>query len=349
MKLLQFALAVAPFAFAFAASKSALADNATRVSGPHTHENLAVYFIHGPSAEGKAPLTLQEAFDKGGVEVSETGTVSELMIENLGADEIFIQSGDIVKGGRQDRVLTTTLVLPPKSGKVPIAAFCVEQGRWSARGTESVAAFSSTMESMPSRAAKLAMKTPRPMRSSGDVIGIGEDSRGASRQGEVWRSVSETQGKLSGALGVEMAAPDSETSLQLSLENTDLKKARGGYIDALEPKGAADGDVLGYVFAVNGKVNGADVYPSNALFRKMWPKMLAAGVTEAIGEKSGEKIEPLATDKVAEFLAAAEKGKQHEDEVAKLMRIETRDAPQAIYVEAKGRDDRWVHRNYVAK
>ena len=46
-----------------------------------------------------------------------------------------------MKGGRQDRVVTVSFLLPPKSGKVPLASFCVEQGRWSARGTEKSAHF----------------------------------------------------------------------------------------------------------------------------------------------------------------------------------------------------------------
>ena len=122
--------------------------------------NLAVYFVHGVSAGGAIPLTLQEALAKGSVQVVETGRVNELQIENTGSEEVFIQAGDIVKGGRQDRVLTVSFVLPPKSGQVPIASFCVEQGRWSARGKEDQFKFSSAHEAMPSRAALLAMITP---------------------------------------------------------------------------------------------------------------------------------------------------------------------------------------------
>ncbi len=350
MKILQFALAVAPFGFAFAAAKTAHAENGPRVSGPISHDNLTVYFLHGPSAEGAVPLTLQEALAKDSVRVSETGDVNELVIENLGSEDIFIQSGDIVKGGRQDRVLTTTLVLPPKSGKTPVAAFCVEQGRWAARGAENVAAFAFSSDTIPSREAKLAMKAPRAAPAERALpAGQGNRDDGASRQGEVWRSVSQTQTKLSANLAAAVAAPASETSLQLSLENESLQKARAAYVSTLEEKGGAEGDIVGYVFAVNGKINGADLYPSNALFRKMWPKMLAAGVTEAIGERDGEKSAAPPVEKIAEFLAAAEKGGRHEEEIAKLMRIETRDAPEALFVESKGRDGRWTHRNYVAK
>ena len=131
------------------------------ISGPFTYGNLALYFVHRASAPGPVPLTLQEGMAKGTVRVVETGSVNELKIENSGDEDVFIQSGDIVKGGsRQHRVLTVSFVLPKKSGEVPVASYCVEHGRWSARGGESAALFASSADSLPSRAAKLAMKAP---------------------------------------------------------------------------------------------------------------------------------------------------------------------------------------------
>ena len=127
-----------------------------------SHANLAVYFVHGVSAGGAVPLTLQEALAKGSVQVIETGRVNELQIENTGSEQVFIQAGDIVKGGKQDRVLTVSFLLPANSGRLPIASFCVEQGRWSARGKEDQAKFSSAGEAMPSRSALLAMAAPPP-------------------------------------------------------------------------------------------------------------------------------------------------------------------------------------------
>ncbi len=275
--------------------RAAQAEEAPRISGPFTHQNLSVYFVHGKSATGPVPLTLQEALDKGAVEVIETGSVNELQIRNKGNTEIFIQSGDIVKGGRQDRVVTVSFLLPAKSGKVPLASFCVEQGRWSPRGTESSAQFSSSAESMPSREAKLAMKAPlaaapaplevsksnarRQSASAGDETG--------ERQRKVWDEVAKTQTKLSGGVKEKINSAVSESSLQLALENEKLKASRGDYIKALENQGTSGDDIVGYVFAVNGRINSADLYPSNALFRKMWSKLLAASVTEAIGETTG--------------------------------------------------------------
>ena len=181
-----------------------------RVSGPVIHDNLAIYLVHGKSAAGPVPLTLDEALAKRTVKVHETGHVNELQIENLGNDEVFVQSGDIVKGGQQDRVLTVSLLLPPKSGRIPIASFCVEQGRWTARGKEDVKTFATASTAIPSREAKIAMKAPVPASAGTGQVnplsGISpqrlaiarnyaaEDT--SLRQQEVWRKVRSVQEKL---------------------------------------------------------------------------------------------------------------------------------------------------------
>src|SRR5438105_12830343 len=152
-------VALAALSLALLTLGAARADD-YRVSGPVVPENLAIYLIHGKSAAGPVPLTLDEALARRSVKVHETGNVNELQIENLGMDEVFVQSGDIVKGGQQDRVLTVSLILPPKSGRVPIASFCVEQGRWTARGREDVKTFATASAVVPSREAKIAMKAP---------------------------------------------------------------------------------------------------------------------------------------------------------------------------------------------
>ncbi len=62
--------------------------------------------------------------------------------------------------------------------------------------------------------------------------------------------------------------------------------------NALKAKGEAGDDIVGYVFAVNGKLNSADVYPSNGLFRKMWGKLLTASAIEAIGHRNAPNVAP---------------------------------------------------------
>jgi hypothetical protein len=336
---LPLAASAAMLAFGFAANAST--PEAYRVSGPFVHENLAIYFVHGKRGEGPVPLTLEEALQKGAVRVHETSNVNQLEIENLAGEEVFVQVGDIVKGGKQDRVLTVSLALPPRSGRVPIASFCVEQGRWTARGAESAEQFSSSPSAMPSRTAKIAIH--------GLPAADPRLESVATRQGEVWRSVAETQNRLSANLAAPVAAMQSRTSLQLSLENEKLAAARAAYIKALSVAGEGETDIVGFAFAVNGKVNSADVYPSNGLFRKMWQKLLAASATEAIGEKNGTPGTPPDQKAVLAFLDAAQAGKASVKDVGGRVRLETREAPAALYYEAARPDGVWMHRNYLAR
>ncbi len=362
----------APFTIGLA--RDAKADDPPRISGPAIHDNLAVYFIHGRSAPGPAPLTLREAMEAGKVVVHETGSVNALAIENTGTDEVFIQAGDIVKGGQQDRVLTVSFLVPPKSGRLAIGAYCVEQGRWAARGGEDVKKFASSDKSLPSREAKLAMlapakppaaaPVPTPSASAGaspDIaqrsnlgIAAGRTARdpgdSGSRQSEMWQSVARAQSKLSANVGANVAAAASASSLQLSLENAKLAEARNAYVAALKPSGETAEDIVGYVVAITGKVVGGDVYSSNALFRKMWAKQLDAAATEAIGEKNSPATAAPGIDAITAFLARAEAGKTSQADIAGTTQIrETRDADQALLAETRKSTGGFIHRAYLAR
>src|SRR5436190_1060027 len=168
-----------------------------RLEGPFTQGNLTVFLIHGQDKiKGQTFLTLQEALVQRKVIVRETREVNQLSIENVSREEVYVQSGDIVKGGQQDRMLATDLILPPHSGKIPIDAFCVEHGRWTQRGNEAVAVFNSSSNSVASREVKLAAKAK-------------------ASQGDVWREVSVAQDKLAKNTGAEVRSDASPTSFQL--------------------------------------------------------------------------------------------------------------------------------------
>src|ERR1700716_3525930 len=222
-----------------------------RLEGPFTRGNLTVFLIHGKDRiKGQTFITLQEALVQRKVIVRETRSVNELTIQNVSRQEVYVQSGDIVKGGAQDRMMAVDLILPPHSGRIPISAFCVENGRWSKRGSEEVTVFNSSANVIAGRELKLAAKN-------------------AESQGEVWRQVAVAQDKLSANTGTRVNGAASPTSFQLALENTEVQKTSDSYFKALA--GIIDGksDVIGYVFAINGKINSADIYASNALFKKL--------------------------------------------------------------------------------
>lgn len=333
-----------------------------KVSGPFTHEKLSIYLIHGPSADGPVPLTLNEALAKKLFLVYETGNVNELAFENIGDEAVFLQSGDIVKGGKQDRVLTVSVLVPPKSGRMPIAAYCVEQSRWAARGAESVATFSSSERSMPSKRAKLAMMArpvaPAPTTaaqagSRGRAMNDEGSNRGANsgvnRQGEVWASVAETQANLSSKLGGPVAAAASASSLQLSLENEKLTATKAAYLKAAAAANKDDADVVGFTFAVGDRINSADVYPSHALFAKMWDKLIDAAATEAISEGNDAKTHTAPTvDAVKAFLSGTAQARREDSPIDRNTTRVTRQNAASVESESQTKDGRLLHRSHVA-
>ena len=91
-----------------------------RLEGPFTQGNLSVFLVHGKDKiKGQTFITLQEALVQRKVIVRETREVNSLTIENISGEEVYVQSGDIVKGGAQDRMLVTDLILPPDQARSP--------------------------------------------------------------------------------------------------------------------------------------------------------------------------------------------------------------------------------------
>src|SRR5262249_33202613 len=121
-----------PVGLAVALSSSTALAGVGTLGGPFTHRNLQVFLVHRTTQlEGRRYATLSEGLAKGFVVVKETGNVQELTVENVSKETtVFLHAGDIVKGGRQDRTVRDDLILPPGSGPAPLAAYCVEHGRW---------------------------------------------------------------------------------------------------------------------------------------------------------------------------------------------------------------------------
>src|SRR5207245_1795109 len=256
-------------------------------------------------------LTLQEALEQKKIVVHETSNVNQLTVENLSPnEEIFIQSGEIVKGGKQDRLLSIDLIVSAHSGQVPIAAFCVEHGRWKNRGNEAAGYFAQSSELASSKELRLASKYKK-------------------LQGEVWKEVSEVQGKLSKNTMAPVAGAASPSSLQLTLENKKVEEAIEGYLKKLTdlPKGKKD--AIGYVMAINGKMVCADVYASRELFLKLWPKMAKACAVEAFSElEKGKTFKPATTESAQDFLTESEKGKAKNDDNNARVRLSTVDSKE---------------------
>ncbi|HMP58486.1 MAG TPA: hypothetical protein PKD86_03950, partial [Gemmatales bacterium] len=237
----------------------ALEDGQT-LSGPYTSGNLAVYLVHGPDRTGgRRYLTLAEAMEQNKLIVHETGDVNTLAIECVSDDIVFIPAGSVVKGGKQDRTLGSDVIITRDDGKMPIDAFCVEQGRWRQRGGETVAHFASAPSMVAGRELKIAANANIP---------------GLNKQGEVWENVARAQVRLSTALNADVRDEASASSFQLTMENQKLRAAmetrQRGLVSVIDGRD----DVVGWVYAINGQPVSGNVYASPDLFRKLWPMLL---------------------------------------------------------------------------
>jgi hypothetical protein len=305
-----------------------------RLSGPYTHKNLTIYLVHGKEQmPGKRFLTLQEALAQKKVIVYETKDVNELAIRNLSNQDVYVQSGDVVRGGDQDRMISIDFIVPPRSRRMPIAAFCVESDRWNKRGTENAASFSSSENTVATKDLKLAAKR-------------------SNSQSEVWENVKTAERKMSSNLMVTVADPASPTSYELAVSNTVVVNTGNEYIKALSGIVRNKPDVIGYVFAINGHVNSADIYASRPLFLKLWPKLLRASAVEAIAElNQAEAAQPVTNETIDSFLADSERANANTKDVTGRVKLVTREDDNNIFFETQDRanKDNWVHRNYIRK
>jgi hypothetical protein len=302
-----------------------------RISGPFTHENLTIFLLHGEDqVKGTVFLTLDEALRAKKVIVHETKNVRQLSIENVSNESVFVQAGDIVKGGQQDRTIAIDTIVPPKSGKLPLSSFCVESGRWSKRGGEDEKAFNSSTAALATNKQKLA-------------------ARNAGSQGQVWKSVAYSQMQLQKSLKAEVKSKDSQTSLQLTLENKKLVEAVKVYVGKLEKSLDKKNDVIGYAVAINGKINNADVYANANLFRKLWPKLLTCSAIEAVAEKKPDvKLAVVKADAVKTFLADVSKGKLSEKKINKDVKEKKKETDKSVLFETQC-DKAIIRRSYIVK
>lgn len=302
-----------------------------RLSGPYVHKNLTVFLIHGKDQTNKTFLTLQEALAQKKVRVYETKDVNELAIRNLSNQDIYVQAGDIVRGGDQDRMISIDFIVPPNSGRMPIAAFCVESGRWNKRGNEENASFASS-ENSATNGLKLAAKSEK-------------------SQQAVWDNVVKVQTDLAQNVGGSVNSRASASSMELSLEDSKVKETSATYINALAGILRNRSDVIGYVLAINGKVDSADVYASHALFAKLWPKLLKSGAVDAIAKLTDAEHKPVTSEIVQTFLTDSEKATAEAREVTPRVRMVTREDDKNIFSETQDRQqkDGYIHRNYMRK
>jgi hypothetical protein len=138
----------------------------------------------------------------------------------------------------------------------------------------------------------------------------------------------------------------------LSLESKPVVAATNAYKQNLSRIVEGKSDVVGFAYAVNGKLSGADVYTSSDLFRKMWPKLVKASAVEALAERPKMKASPPpSVPSVRAALADADLGKVSTTEVVAGTNVVKKDSGKVLVFETRERDARatWLHKSYIVK
>ncbi|MBI4586829.1 MAG: hypothetical protein HY717_22680 [Planctomycetes bacterium] len=251
-----------------------------RITGPYDHKNLAVYFLHSATPDNREFITLNEGLKDGAVAVSEkeSAEVGELLIENSSDLPLFLQEGDRLRGGKQDRTLLTSLVVPPKSGKMTIPTMCIERDRWSSGPT--LALMDVATEAIAPKEVRLAAKV-------------------AGSQGQVWQEIV----TVGGAAGAYSRIELSTSSLNEILDNPKVKEACQDYLRELQEIAGTQSSAVGVAFALNGRIEEVDLYHGHTLLEKLYPALLESYAFQAAtsGDPSCDTPAPPAAE-IAKFM-----------------------------------------------
>ncbi|HLV89282.1 MAG TPA: DUF6569 family protein [Candidatus Sulfotelmatobacter sp.] len=275
-----------------------------KVLDPIRHGSLTVFpVVASRSYPTGEFLTLDEGLRSGEVEVTEAGNVqglirrhgvpsvrhdraevNRLVLVNNSRRPLLLLAGEIVTGGKQDRVIGKDRIVPAESDPVDLGVFCVEPGRWVATsehfgasgamyggGTSGAVGGAVTMMAQPSVRAK---------------------AMGDKNQNEVWAEVRKQQE----AVRVQLvpAAPSAGADIAQSssyarvMENKEVRKQVDEVAKPIEEnyhsliRQLRDRNAVGVVVAVNGRIIWADLFASTELLEKYWPKLVRSYASEAV-------------------------------------------------------------------
>src|ERR1700751_1117882 len=245
--------------------------------GPIRHENLEIHFLIGPSVPPEY-LTLAEGCGQQIVEVFETGRVGRLAVWNKSTDRpLFIQVGELLKGGLQDRTVATDLVLDPGEKYDGLPSYCVERARWSKRQAEDHTKFIPSQEFISTKSLRKSVEL-------------------RADQAEVWSAVSKAQSAMAAAVPGYKESEASPSSYKMSLEDAELQKKVEEWFHVIHERLPLDEKTVGAAVTINGRLEKMDWYGHRQTFHRLWPGLLRAAILEALLEKRSDTKSPSPLD-----------------------------------------------------
>jgi hypothetical protein len=294
--------------------REAQAGEVTTASGykvlePIRHGNLTIFPVVATKSYATAEfMTLDEGLRSGEVLVTEAGNVqglirrhstppvhydgaqvNRLVLVNNSRRPLLLLAGEIVTGGKQDRVIGKDRIVPAESDPVDLSVFCVEPGRWVAT-TEHFGASQAMYGG--SAVGPIHGAVPAPPMAMMAQPSVRAKAMGDQDQNKVWAEVRKQQ--AAEAVAVEAAAPTVARDLAQTssyakvMENEEVRKQVDAVARPIEQnyqsliRQLRDRNAVGVVVAVNGRIIWADVFASTNLLEKYWPKLVRSYASEAV-------------------------------------------------------------------
>jgi len=250
-----------------------------------TRGNLSLFpIVNGAEANTAHLLTLDEGVHSGAVVVTEAGSVqglirpgarvpqpssaqvNRLVLVNNSDRPLLLLAGEVLAGGKQDRVIGVDRIVPPKSEPIDLSVFCVEPGRW--------VASSDHFGTMSSAMAQPSVRMP---------------AMAARDQQRVWDNVATASRGMVAAAPMGAPMMQGTTSYAKVMQNPEVEKTVAslasnydGLLREVRQVGAK-----GLVVAINGRITWADVFASSDLLEKYWQKLIRSYAAESITNASG--------------------------------------------------------------
>lgn len=232
-----------------------------RVGTPTSRYGLTFFpLVLDRGVSNSEVLTLDEAIDRDSLRITETGPgqVPRVRVRNDARQPVFMMAGEIIVGGKQNRIIRDDVLLPAESGFVEVPVYCGEQDRW----TEDKTGFKSGGLTAPS---------------------LRKMAAGSASQGQIWREI---EGQLDRA-----EVRSSTRNYQQIYDDESTQRRLDECVSGL--RRFCRRDTVGCVAVSRGRILGADLFSDRDLFERLWEKICrsyaAEGVIPYRGEKGGRR------------------------------------------------------------
>jgi ARG/rhodanese/phosphatase superfamily protein len=321
-----------------------------KLGPPVTHQNLTIFPVLSESATSTDEfITLDEGLKSGKVTVSEIGSdgrsralnhhrqvsdnaeVNRLMVSNNSGKTLVLIGGEIVVGGKQDRIVGHDCIVSSSNSPVPIDVFCVEHGRWQVGRNRSAAADGTAAGTGGSPLFDLAPGIAAPT--------IREKAQAKKDQSAVWSEVAKTE-------TVTVVASETGT-LNRVYEDKRVNQKLDGFGRELKQKLVAK-NVVGAVAAINGEIVSADVFANAGMFQAYWPKLLKSYALQAVSTETNEQRQADAGAAASFLNRAATESASQGDQTYRLKEHDS-EAAASFELESIGTANKMLHFNRVTK